>query len=73
MRLRWAWKCSHRRLSFPVVTSQDRAQPGRAAMPHVTCLECGREFWYDWVHMRRGKEREAVVLFPDGNGRDRAA
>jgi hypothetical protein len=52
--------CTHRRLSFPIVTHEP-APPTPppdlelAGTPpaHVTCLDCGREFWYDWTRMRR--------------------
>ncbi len=54
------WGCSHRRLSFPMVTHEaapPAPPPGlaitRQPLAHVTCLDCGREFWYDWVRMRR--------------------
>lgn len=66
MRWLWAWKCSHRRLSFPVNTSHER-------MPHVTCLDCGREFWYDWTRMRRGKERDRLALGSKAANPTRAA
>ncbi len=52
-------RCRHRRLTFPLTTRED----GGAA--HVTCLDCGREFWYDWEHMRRGKERSLPIAWPD--------
>ncbi len=61
MRWPWDWRCSHRRLSFPIVTRQDAGAPGSEKMPHVTCLDCGREFWYDWSRMRIGKERDGVA------------
>ncbi len=48
--------CRHERLSFPILTSQDRAR-GDAVMPHVTCLECGSEFRYDWERMHRSHDR----------------
>ena len=54
------WGCPHSHLSFPIVTrdepTRDQASanqsPGRPR-PHVICLDCGREFWYDWARMRR--------------------
>lgn len=40
-----------------------RARPEQVSseMPHVTCLDCGREFWYDWSRMRRVRERAPVA------------
>ncbi len=48
--------CRHERLSFPILTSQDRFR-GEAVMPHVTCLNCGCEFHYDWERMQRSRDR----------------
>lgn len=52
-------RCRHRRLTFPLSARDD------AGAAHVTCLDCGREFWYDWDNMRRGKERPRPVIWPD--------
>jgi len=49
--------CQHKRLSFPVVGQEDRDRDGINAQPHVTCLDCGREFWYDWKRMKQTAER----------------
>jgi len=49
--------CSHRRTTFPLT-------PGRAHLAssgatrhdtYVVCLDCGKEFGYDWKQMRVGK------------------
>ena len=37
--------CSHRRTSFPQT-------PKGAKATYVSCLDCGREFGYDWSAMR---------------------
>lgn len=59
--------CSHRRLSFPMVTRESAGHPGTGGnghgRPHVTCLDCGREFWYDWKTMRRERQRPRPVYF----------
>jgi hypothetical protein len=54
--------CWHRKLSFPVSVGQ--GQPRRPGTwrtgTYVVCLDCGREFAYDWQRMRiatREKER----------------
>jgi hypothetical protein len=49
--------CRHNRMSFPM-TMPSTARPRRtqATSPveaHVVCLDCGKEFAYDWEHMRR--------------------
>lgn len=40
--------CQHRRTTFP--------QGVRGRM-HVTCLDCGKEFNYNWEEMRRDTTR----------------
>ena len=39
----WLWGCSHRRTTLPM-THDDET--------YVVCLECGRQFAYDWARMR---------------------
>lgn len=60
--------CPHDHLSFPMVTRETGAPapPGLDSVPlaHVTCLDCGREFWYDWAKMRRLSERARPVYPP---------
>lgn len=38
----WLFGCSHRRTTFPLTKKRT----------YVVCLECGREFQYDWQKMR---------------------
>lgn len=46
--------CSHSRVTFPM------SPAGRKDVaPHVTCLDCGREWEYDWQAMRAGAEVKA--------------
>ena len=41
--------CSHRRTTFPLT-------PGRGgSRTYVACLDCGKEFAYDWAAMRIGE------------------
>lgn len=41
--------CTHKRMSFPLTR-----KPGGAAQTgtYIVCLDCGREFAYDWKRMR---------------------
>ena len=41
--------CSHRSTTFPLTPRRDN---GRFNGPYVVCLDCGREFGYDWNTMR---------------------
>jgi hypothetical protein len=46
--------CRHSRYSFPVTIrgSARRPQAGTLTGTYVACLECGREFPYDWQEMK---------------------
>lgn len=48
--LRSLFGCAHERTTFP--------QSKPSATPHVVCLDCGREFVYDWDQMRIGEPIE---------------
>jgi hypothetical protein len=37
--------CSHKKTSFPMKLRTER-------IAHITCLDCGREFDYDWNEMK---------------------
>jgi hypothetical protein len=49
--------CSHRRTTFPITPKRPVRQGA-----HVTCLDCGKEFAYNWTEMRR--EAEPVYSLP---------
>ena len=46
--------CRHSRYSFPVTLrgSGGRPQAGALTGTYVACLDCGREFPYDWQEMK---------------------
>jgi hypothetical protein len=50
--------CRHRRTTFPQTPARRgikrSAVPGRQGT-YVVCLDCGREFDYDWQEMRIGQ------------------
>jgi hypothetical protein len=49
----WFFFCRHKRTTFP---RSPRDSGGKAT---VTCLDCTKEFEYDWETMTLGKERKA--------------
>ena len=59
--------CHHSRFSFPVTIRGAARRPQAAALTgtYVACLDCGREFPYDWQEMK-------VITSPDQH-RERAA
>ncbi|MFZ0478465.1 MAG: hypothetical protein WAL71_04895 [Terriglobales bacterium] len=46
--------CRHPRYSFPLTIRAGslRAKAGARTGTYVTCLDCGREFSYDWQEMK---------------------
>lgn len=52
--------CSHRRTSFPLTPSRRNALgasnfTGPRHGTYVVCLDCGKEFDYNWKEMRVGE------------------
>jgi hypothetical protein len=45
--------CRHLRVTFPQTAYGDKTA-------HVTCLDCGDEFDYDWQTMEIGQRREPI-------------
>ncbi len=46
--------CSHKRCSFPI-TVRGKARRSEAAAvtgTYIVCLDCGKEFPYDWKQMK---------------------
>lgn len=62
--------CSHRRLTRPITPVSKPGEPGGET--YVVCLDCGKQFSYDWDHMRIGppigRSSEGGVLHPDMPG-----
>jgi hypothetical protein len=48
------FRCQHRKTTFPLtpVRKKNDSSPPET---YVVCLECGRQFTYDWENMRLGK------------------
>ena len=46
--------CSHKRYTFPITTRSGHRRSAAAALTgtYVVCLECGKEFPYDWREMK---------------------
>lgn len=56
--------CRHARYSFPITVraGSRRALPAQRTGTYVACLDCGKEFRYDWHEMRivGSRTREAA-------------
>lgn len=55
--------CWHKNISFPQTqkVGQRRSEAAAQTGTYVVCLDCGREFAYDWKEMR--------ILSPGKSGR----
>jgi hypothetical protein len=58
--------CSHRRTTFPLTPTRRSAYPtqGAPAGTYVVCLDCGKEFAYNWEYMRVGRQVEEPIAQP---------
>ncbi len=65
--------CSHARTTFPL--TRDRKGAAARTGMYVVCLDCGREFAYDWDEMRIGRQvgvtspKTTAPLAPVAEGR----
>ena len=47
--------CSHKRTTFPLTPSRNSKLSAEARRgTYIVCLNCGKEFDYDWKEMRIG-------------------
>jgi len=55
--------CSHQRTTFPITRGRklSSAQTAAANRTYIVCLDCGKEFGYDWRSMRVGQAVEPPV------------
>jgi predicted transcriptional regulator len=46
--------CTHRRYTFPMTAKPGQPRPEVASVTgtYVVCLDCGKEFAYDWKQMK---------------------
>ena len=52
--------CSHRRTTFPITPKRSSARVGA----YVTCLDCGKEFAYNWNDMRQEEQLTTAAPVP---------
>jgi hypothetical protein len=56
--------CSHRRTTFPLTPARNAGRSpvsGQRHATYVVCLDCGKEFDYNWAEMRVGQPVAAPV------------
>ena len=46
--------CNHKNFSFPITKKRGQRVPPAASVTgtYVVCLDCGKEFAYDWKQMK---------------------
>jgi hypothetical protein len=68
--LKSVFDCSHRRLTWPITPVRKPGAP--SGETYVVCLDCGKQFAYDWDHMKLGerieRSHDSGVLRPDMPG-----
>lgn len=56
------FSCSHQRTTFPLTPGRRTTAPSATRLgTYVVCLDCGKEFAYDWQSMRVGQAVPATV------------
>lgn len=60
--IEWLFGCAHHRISFPFTPARKSGIVNSAKSTYVVCLDCGKEFGYDWPTMKIGRPlREGPV------------
>jgi hypothetical protein len=60
--------CSHHRTTFPQTPSRKNGAPQAVGVTrngtYIVCLDCGKEFAYNWSEMRMGQPMISDVVTP---------
>ena len=57
--------CAHQRTTFPLTPARKTAAysaSGQRSGAYVVCLDCGKEFSYDWKEMRVGAAVQPIAV-----------
>ena len=59
--------CSHQRCSFPITVKADLRRSPAASVTgtYVVCLDCGKEFPYDWKEMKMVRSESRGPATPE--------
>jgi hypothetical protein len=52
----WLFGCSHRRTTFPLTPSRKKGFTQSNKGTYIVCLDCGKEFGYNWADMKITRE-----------------
>jgi hypothetical protein len=53
--------CSHRRTTFPITPARRAGFTNSNKGTYIVCLDCGKEFGYNWADMKVGQAVSPVV------------
>jgi hypothetical protein len=53
--------CSHRRTTFPLTPARRAGFTNSSKGTYVVCLDCGKEFAYNWTDMKVGEAVRPMV------------
>lgn len=53
--------CSHRRTTFPITPARRAGFGGSNKGTYIVCLDCGKEFGYNWQQMKIGEAVDPIV------------
>jgi hypothetical protein len=57
--------CAHNKTTFPLTPLRNSKVSGEARRgTYIVCLDCGKEFAYDWKEMRIGKPTGELSVSP---------
>lgn len=60
------FSCTHQRTTFPLTPGRKKMAPSATRLnTYVVCLDCGKEFAYDWDGMRIGQPVTVRVPTPE--------
>ena len=54
--------CGHQRTTFPITPRRRPAASVLRSSTYVACLDCGKEFAYDWKSMRIGEPMTQAAM-----------
>jgi hypothetical protein len=54
--------CSHNRTTFPLTPGNSHRPEGARRGTYIVCLDCGKEFDYDWKEMHIGAQLDSPSI-----------
>lgn len=57
--------CSHRRTTFPITPARRAGFGSSNKATYVVCLDCGKEFAYNWQEMKVGEAVTRLTTHAD--------